>query len=110
MTARRARTRLAHAVLICVGLAILLYPLTVGANPTISCRGVRLQPGQSCAKADSSAAQTYEQRRRTAVAARPVIIGVGLLVAVFGAVLLAGDLRASRESDDPGVEDRSGVG
>jgi hypothetical protein len=103
------RTRLAHAVLTCVGLAILLYPLTVGANPTISCRGVQLQPGQSCAKADNSGVQTYEQRRRTALQARPVVAGVGLLVTAFGAVLLVGDLRGSRPSGGPAVEDRRRV-
>lgn len=101
---------MAHALVACIGLAILLYPLTLGANPTISCRGAELRPGQSCAKADNSEVQTYEQRRQAARQARPVIVGVGLLVAVFGAVLLVGDLRGSRSSAGHGVEDGGDIG
>ena len=47
-----------------------------------------MRPGESCAKADGSSAQTYEARAAAARNAAPVIVGVGLLVAVFGAGLL----------------------
>lgn len=110
MTPRTLPSRLAHVVLTCVGLAIVLYSLTLGATPTISCRGVELRPGQVCAKADNSGVQTYEQRRRTALSARPVVVGVGLLVTGFGVALLTADLGASRRSGPPAVEDRGGVG
>lgn len=89
--------RLAHLVLAIAGLLIALYPFTLGADPTPTCRGVDLQPGQTCRKADGSAEQTYEQRRATARNAAPVIVGVGILVAGFGTALLVGDVRKDRQ-------------
>jgi hypothetical protein len=86
----------AHAVLIVVGLVLLLYPLTVGASPDISCRGVVMRPGDTCAKADNSGTQSYEQRAATARQARPVVFGLGLLVTAFGTSLLVTDLRRRR--------------
>jgi hypothetical protein len=87
------RTRVAHAALILVGLVILLYPLTIGANPRISCRGVEMSPGDSCSKVDNAGVQTYEQRLRTANQAKPVILGVGVLVTGFASWLLVADVR-----------------
>lgn len=91
-------TRVAHALLILAGLLIFAYPLTVGASPTLSCRGVPMGPGDTCSKAANAGVQTYEQRMRTARQAKPVIIGVGLLVAAFGTALLVADLRRPRSS------------
>lgn len=93
----RSRARLAHALLVVVGLLVVLYPVTLGASPEISCRGVTMRPGDACAKADNSGVQTYEQRLRAANQAKPVIAGVGVLLTVFGAVLLAGDTRQRRQ-------------
>ena len=90
------RRRLAHLLLALAGVLIVCYPFTVGAHPTPTCRGVRLQPGQTCSKADGSAEQTYEQRLATAKSATPVIVGVGLLVAGFGTALFIGDVRRTR--------------
>ena len=88
--------RLAHLLLAVAGLLIALYPFTLGADPTPSCRGVVMQPGQTCRKADGSAEQTYEQRRTAANNATPVIVGVGVLVAAFGTALLVADVRKDR--------------
>ncbi len=90
--ARRAR-QLAHLVVILLGLMVLAYPLTVGASPQFSCRGTRMGPGDTCAKADGSAQQTYEQRLRDQRNARPVLAVGGLLIAGFGVVLLRSELR-----------------
>ena len=87
------RARLAHTVLIVLGLVIFCYPLTVGANPSISCRGKAMGPGDTCSKAGDVGVQTYEQRLRTAEQAEPVLISVGLLLSGFGASLLVADLR-----------------
>ena len=87
------KTRVAHGVLIAIGLIIFLFPLTVGANPTISCRGVEMHPGDTCAKAQGGGVQTYEQRYRTASRAKPVIVSVGVLVIAFATYLLVADLR-----------------
>jgi hypothetical protein len=89
----RRRTWLAHAVVVLVGLLVLAYPFTVGAVPHVTCRGATMQPGDSCAKADSSGTQTYEQRARDQRNARPVIAVGGAVVTAFGAVLLVGELR-----------------
>lgn len=100
---------MAHAVVTLVGLLILLYPFTLGAHPAITCRGVEIRAGQSCAKADHSGVRTYEQSRRAADQAKPVVVGVGLLVAAFGAVLLAGD-RSRRGSAEESVKRRGRIG
>jgi len=91
-----SRRRVAHLVLAIAGLLVALYPFTLGADPPVTCRGVELKPGESCAKADGSSAQTYEARAAAARSATPVIVGVGLLVAVFGAGLLIADVRRDR--------------
>ena len=95
------RSRIAQSLLIVVGLLILAYPLTIGADPDVTCRGVVMQPGGSCLKSDGSAAQTFEQRQQTVTNAKPVIIVVGLLVAAFGAYLLTAELRKRSASSDP---------
>jgi hypothetical protein len=90
------RTRIAHALVVLVGLLILAYPLTFGAASETTCRGVVMRPGQSCAKSDGSGVQTYEQRTADRRHATPVIIGVGALVTAFGTSLLVTEIRRSR--------------
>jgi hypothetical protein len=90
------RARIAHVVLILVGLVIFLYPLTAGAAPAITCRGVEMRAGDTCSKAQNGGVQTYEQRLRTARQARPVVLAVGALVVAFGSWLLVVDVRDSR--------------
>jgi hypothetical protein len=95
---RRLAVRLGHLLVVLVGLALLAYPFTLGASTALTCRGEPMRPGSVCLKADGSAGQTYEQRLATRRSARPVLVGVGLLVTGFGAALLVGDLRR-REPD-----------
>lgn len=87
------RTRVAHALLILVGLLVLVYPLSIGAASEVTCRGVVMRAGDQCTKADGSGVQTYEQRANARDNARPVIVVVGALVAAFGTTLLVTDLR-----------------
>ena len=89
----RRRAVLAHAVVVLIGLVVLAYPFTVGASPVVTCRGETMRPGDVCAKADGTGAQSYEQRAAAIRNARPVLAVGGLLVAGFGAVLLVGELR-----------------
>lgn len=89
----RVRTRLAHLVLVLVGLVAIGYGVTLGGTPEVRCRGVVMTPGSSCVKADGTPGQTYEQRLATRRSARPVVAGVGVLVAGFGGALLVSDLR-----------------
>lgn len=97
---RVTRARVAHAVLILVGLLVVVLALTV--PPQISCRGVEMRPGDRCDKAGDASVQTYEARLRTEQQAKPVIVGVGLLVTAFGASLLLSDVRRRRS---PAAED-----
>ncbi len=89
------RSRIAQIALIVAGLLIALYPFTLGASPAITCRGVPMSPGQTCAKADGSAMESYEKRVASANAAKPIIVVVGLGVAGFGVALLVGARRRS---------------
>ena len=95
---RRVRTRLAHVVLLLAGLAALVYALTLGGSPDLRCHDQVMRPGSVCVKADGSAGQTYEERLATRRSARPVVAGLGVLVAGFGAALLVADLRRTRAS------------
>lgn len=90
------RTRVAHVVVIVLGLLILAYPLTVGAVTDPTCRGVTMRSGDTCPKADNSGVQTYEQRAADRRQAAPVLVVVGLLVTVFGTSLLVTDVRRHR--------------
>jgi hypothetical protein len=93
------RSRVAQLGLIVAGLLIVLYPFTLGASSTITCRGVPMSPGQTCAKADGSAMETYEKRLAARKAARPIVVVVGLAVAGFGVALLVGATRRREPAD-----------
>lgn len=87
-----------NAALLVVGLAAVLWPLTIGANPSVQCRGVEMRPGDVCTKSEIDGSnqgktQTYDQRLATANQAKPVIIGVGAVVMVFAGGLLIAELR-----------------
>lgn len=92
----RLRTRLAHLVLVVAGLVAVAYALSLGGPDEVRCRGELMSPGSVCVKADGSEGQTYEQRLATRRSARPVVAGVGVVVAGFGAALLVTDLRRGR--------------
>lgn len=86
----------AQFVLALMGLAAVVWALTVSANPTITCRDVVMTPGTVCPNAQGTLTQTYEQRFSTSQQARPVVAGVGILVAGFGATLAVHTARARR--------------
>lgn len=86
----------AHLALALAGVAALVWSLTLAAHPVITCRDAVMGPGDVCANAAGTATQTYEQRYATSQQARPVVGGVGLLVAAFGGYLAAQDLRVRR--------------
>jgi hypothetical protein len=87
------RRLVAQVALIVVGLVIVLYPLTLGADDGLVCRGVAMHPGDVCAKAGGAGVQTYEQRVGASRGSRPIIIGVGVLVIAFGTGLLVTERR-----------------
>ncbi len=101
----RLRTRLAHVVLLLVGLVAVGYAFTLGGTGEIRCRDAVMTPGSVCVKADGSEGQSYEQRLATRRSARPVVAGVGVLVAGFGAALLVADLRRRTPGRPSAVED-----
>jgi hypothetical protein len=87
------RRLIAHVALIVIGLVIVLYPLTLGADDGLVCRGVPMHPGDVCAKAGGVGVQTYEQRAGASRDARPIIIAVGAVVVAFGTGLLVTERR-----------------
>lgn len=88
----------AHLALALAGLAVLVYGLLAVANPTVTCRGVEMHPGDVCHKNDFSAlgtdeVQTYEQRLHSARLSQPVVVAMGAAMAGFGAVLYRRETR-----------------
>lgn len=84
--------RIAHLVLILVGLAVAGFGLWRTAHPDITCRGVQMHPGEVCHKNDfssigSNKTQSYEQRVHAAHQSQPVVALIGLGMAAFGGVL-----------------------
>ena len=91
--ASHSKLRLALDVAVVVaGVALLVWGIVEMAAPTISCRGVKMHPGDTCHKATYTATytdtvQTYEQRHRSIAQSRPTVIGLGAVLTVFGAVM-----------------------
>lgn len=88
----------AHLALAAVGVAVLIWALTLGADPTIRCRDLVMRPGDVCTNAQGTKVQTYQERFDAAQQARPVIGGVGLLVGGFGAALAVAEFRRAGSS------------
>lgn len=82
-----------HVALAVVGVAAIVWALVWSATPTITCRGVVMQPGEVCANATGTRTQTYEERFAAAQQARPVIGGLGGVILVFGAGLAFAERR-----------------
>lgn len=93
------RAHLGHWVLIVIGLAVFAYPLTLGATMPISCRGMAMVPGDTCAKAGGQGVQSYDQRFNDRQNAVPVIMVTGALVVAFGAGLLISGRRQERSAE-----------
>lgn len=116
--ANRHAVRLAaHVALIVIGLGTVVWGLTAGQNPQISCHGNVMNPGDLCNKLDfdgtqSGAVQTYEERRSAALLGVPFMIGAGILVAGFGTALTVQEVRRGRtvqssEEREPEVAEAS---
>lgn len=88
----------AHVAMVVVGVLAVLWALTLGAHPTITCRDHVMQPGDVCVNAQGTRQQTYEERWDAAMDARPVVGGVGVLLAGFGAALAASEVRRGGSS------------
>lgn len=90
------------------GVVLLVWGLVVMANPTITCRGVVMHPGDTCFKATytstrSDIVQSYEQRRRAVAQSRPTVIGLGAALTLFGVGMSWATVRSFRREED---EDR----
>ncbi|MEL4504199.1 hypothetical protein AAEX63_03810 [Luteococcus sp. H138] len=98
MSARQPWRRWAHLALALAGLAVVVYGLVSVANPSITCRGVQMQPGDVCHKNDFSRlgtqqVQTYEERLHSARISQPVVVATGAAVALFGLALYRREAR-----------------
>lgn len=85
-----------HVALLVLGLLGPVWALTIGANPVIMCHERVMQPGDTCANAEGTQVQTYQQRWDAAQGARPVVGVVGLVVAVFAVGLLRAEVKAAQ--------------
>ena len=88
----------AHVALAVVGVAAVVWALTLAADPVITCRDVVMAPGGVCVNADGDRLQTYDERMAAAQQARPVVGGVGLVVAAFGTALGIAEVRRAGSS------------
>jgi len=87
-----------------LGIAVLVLGLAVVGRGEVTCRGEVMHPGDVCRKgtfteANSEQTQTYEQRRASAQASRPTVIGLGLVLTAFSVTLMVVDRR--RVDTDP---------
>ena len=67
-----------------------------------------MHPGDTCHKATYTAThpdtvQTYEQRRRSIAQSRPTVIGLGIALTVFGAVMTWQTVRVRDHSSDSSI-------
>lgn len=88
----------AHVALVVVGLAALVWALTAG-TPAITCRDQVMGPGDVCVNAQGTKQQTYEERVAAYHNARPVVGGVGVMLAAFGGALAFAEVRGAGSSD-----------
>ena len=89
------------------GVALVLWGIAILINPTTSCRGVEMGPGDVChyssyTAEETSKTQTYEERIATVRQQVPFIVGVGVLITAFGIVVA---IRSGKQGhgavDDP---------
>ncbi len=81
-----------------LGAAVLVFGLLFVGRGAPSCRGVEMRPGDVCTKStftqvNSDTIQTYEQRRASAQASRPTVVGLGAALVGFSALLMVMDRR-----------------
>lgn len=96
----------ANAAIALLGVVTILVGLFWVGNRPVTCRGVEMRPGDVCHKSDfddleSETVQTYEQRRASARASRPTVIGLGVgLVGFAGAVTWLAAQPRPRDAED----------
>lgn len=81
-----------------VGVVVLAAGLFWVGQGSVRCRGVEMYPGDVCTKStfselNSDTTQTYEQRRASARASRPTVIGLGVALIGFSALMVVMDRR-----------------
>lgn len=87
-------------VLVAAGVAMLWWGMAGMANPTVSCRGAVMAPGDVCYKSSytslrTDTVQSYEQRRRAVAQSRPTVIGLGAVTLAFGVTMVVSRARRS---------------
>lgn len=101
------RTRIALWLFIVASLGLTIWGAWSYANPSSTCRGELMGPGDVCHYASPSSEstdriQTYEERIWTMRQQLPFVIGVGAAATIFGVVLL---VRSGKQGhgavDDP---------
>lgn len=82
-----------HMAISVLGLGIALFGVVWLTTGKVTCRGVEMHPGDMCTKSSftdltTTQTQSYEQRRQAMRQSQPTVIGSGLVIAGFGALML----------------------
>lgn len=93
-----SRRLLGHLAVAVIGLAVALWAIANLLNPSITCRGVPMAPGDTCSNAAGTKMQTYEDRLEALEFSTPVMVGAGVLVAAFGVGLGVAEVRRTGSS------------
>lgn len=96
------------------GLALAAWGLATVLDPSATCRGEQMHPGDTCgyysrSDINTEHTQTYEQRIEAARQQGPTVIVVGLLAAAFG-VFVALRPVAGPAEPAPGTQASSDIG
>lgn len=89
---------------IVAGLAIAAWGVVSWVAPSTSCRGVAMNPGDTCGyssltNVDGGEVQRYEDRIAVAREQAPFAVVAGLGIVAFGTVLVVSAARAPRVDD-----------
>lgn len=104
------RKRIALWAFVAASVALTVWGVVILVNPTTSCRGEEMGPGDVChysspTNEQTDQVQTYEERIATVRQQVPFIIGLGVAMTAFGIYVAARDARSGHEGhgavDDP---------
>lgn len=97
------KRRVALWVFVVAAVALTAWGVVSYVNPNLSCRGETMQPGDVChyssrVAEETTTVQTYEQRLAEARGQTPFVIGLGVVMTVFGVVVA---VRSGKQGHGP---------
>lgn len=85
------------------GLAIAVWGVVSWVAPSTSCRGVEMQPGDTCTyssltNVDGGEVQRYEDRIAVAREQAPFAVAAGIGIVIFGTALIVSSAKATKDT------------